>query len=295
MQRSAARARARQSSAVIQMSALAVLGIWFVYQFFYAYQEATVATVVAWRARAGGFVFGLLAIYLLGGRPHRPQPAWEPSLEGFDASSATRARRSALNETFASSVSVSDQSRPESVEGEASTAASAAAALRFTSAIASSSNVATSSSDAPMLAIDSRKPLQCCANWSAIGPPHRTSLGRSRALVIATTDTSAPRRRLSSSEALRSRRLCSSCGCGAWCASISGSSAASASDSCISAISTASNSRSSGVDKGPCPVAAARTTPNEDSMFLSRDEIRSWNSWSSRSERTSSSDWRANS
>ncbi|MDQ3916632.1 MAG: rhomboid family intramembrane serine protease [Actinomycetota bacterium] len=63
---------------IIQMSAWAVLGVWFVYQFVYAYQEATVATGVAWMAHVGGFVFGLAAIYLLGGRPHRPPAAWEP-------------------------------------------------------------------------------------------------------------------------------------------------------------------------------------------------------------------------
>jgi membrane associated rhomboid family serine protease len=63
---------------VIQMSALAVLGIWFVYQFLYAYQEATVATGVAWMAHVGGFVFGLVAIYLMGGRPHRPPAVWQP-------------------------------------------------------------------------------------------------------------------------------------------------------------------------------------------------------------------------
>ncbi|HYO61351.1 MAG TPA: rhomboid family intramembrane serine protease [Actinomycetota bacterium] len=63
---------------VIQLSAIVVLGIWFAYQFLYAYQEATVATGVAWMAHVGGFVFGLVGIFLLGGRPHRAQPAWEP-------------------------------------------------------------------------------------------------------------------------------------------------------------------------------------------------------------------------
>jgi membrane associated rhomboid family serine protease len=63
---------------VIQMSAWAVLGVWFLYQFVYAYQEATIATGVAWMAHVGGFVFGLVAIYLLGGRPHQLQPQWEP-------------------------------------------------------------------------------------------------------------------------------------------------------------------------------------------------------------------------
>ena len=63
---------------VIQMSAWAVLGVWFVYQFLYAYQEATVATGVAWMAHVGGFVFGLVAIFLLGGRPQRSRSQWEP-------------------------------------------------------------------------------------------------------------------------------------------------------------------------------------------------------------------------
>ena len=67
---------------VMQVSALAVLGIWFAYQFVYAYQEATVATGVAWMAHVGGFVFGLVAIFLLGGRPHRLEPAWEPRWGG---------------------------------------------------------------------------------------------------------------------------------------------------------------------------------------------------------------------
>jgi membrane associated rhomboid family serine protease len=64
---------------VIQMSAFAVLGLWFVYQFLIGAQEAAGATQVAWLAHVGGFVFGVVAIYLLGGRPHRPSPAlWRP-------------------------------------------------------------------------------------------------------------------------------------------------------------------------------------------------------------------------
>ncbi len=68
---------------VVQLSALTVLGIWFLYQFLYAYQEASVATGVAWMAHVGGFVFGLVAIFVLGGRPHRPAPAWEPRWGGY--------------------------------------------------------------------------------------------------------------------------------------------------------------------------------------------------------------------
>ncbi|MDQ5816645.1 MAG: rhomboid family intramembrane serine protease [Actinomycetota bacterium] len=61
-----------------QMSAWAVLGLWFVYQFIIGAQAATEATSVAWMAHVGGFVFGVAAIYLLGGRPHRPAPLWRP-------------------------------------------------------------------------------------------------------------------------------------------------------------------------------------------------------------------------
>ena len=52
---------------VVQLSAYVVLGIWFVFQFF-----TGEASNVAWMAHVGGFVFGVLAILLLGGRPHRP-------------------------------------------------------------------------------------------------------------------------------------------------------------------------------------------------------------------------------
>ena len=63
---------------VIQMSAVTVLGIWLVMQFLIGSQELSGATEVAWMAHVGGFVFGLVAILLLGGRPHRPRSAWEP-------------------------------------------------------------------------------------------------------------------------------------------------------------------------------------------------------------------------
>ena len=65
---------------VIQMSAFAVLGLWFVYQFLIAAQEAVRATGVAWMAHVGGFVFGLVAIFLLGGRPHRAARIWPEEL-----------------------------------------------------------------------------------------------------------------------------------------------------------------------------------------------------------------------
>jgi membrane associated rhomboid family serine protease len=64
---------------VIQMSAIAVLGLWFLYQFLIGLQEATGANQVAWMAHVGGFVFGVCAILLLGGRPQRRGPAiWHP-------------------------------------------------------------------------------------------------------------------------------------------------------------------------------------------------------------------------
>ncbi|HEY7875687.1 MAG TPA: rhomboid family intramembrane serine protease, partial [Actinomycetota bacterium] len=51
---------------VVQMSALVVLGIWFVLQFF-----TSEGSNVAWVAHVGGFVFGALGILVLGGRPQR--------------------------------------------------------------------------------------------------------------------------------------------------------------------------------------------------------------------------------
>lgn len=58
---------------VVQMSALIVLGIWFVLQFFTGEGSG-----VAWVAHVGGFVFGALGILVLGGRPQRPAPSWSP-------------------------------------------------------------------------------------------------------------------------------------------------------------------------------------------------------------------------
>lgn len=65
---------------VIQMSAITVLALWFAYQFFIGLQEASGATAVAWMAHVGGFVYGVVIIYLLGGRPQRPQTVWRPEL-----------------------------------------------------------------------------------------------------------------------------------------------------------------------------------------------------------------------
>lgn len=61
---------------VIQMSALAVLGVWFVYQFLIGLQELAGPSGVAWMAHVGGFVFGFVGIILLGGRPHPRDHAW---------------------------------------------------------------------------------------------------------------------------------------------------------------------------------------------------------------------------
>lgn len=66
---------------VVQMSAIVVLGIWFVYQFFIGAPD--IAEIggqggVAWMAHVGGFVFGAVGIFVLGGRPHGrpPDPRW---------------------------------------------------------------------------------------------------------------------------------------------------------------------------------------------------------------------------
>lgn len=62
---------------VVQMSAVAVLGLWFLYQFFIGAQEFSGATEVAWMAHVGGFVFGAIGIFILGGRPHQPRSRWD--------------------------------------------------------------------------------------------------------------------------------------------------------------------------------------------------------------------------
>jgi membrane associated rhomboid family serine protease len=63
---------------VVQLSAMTVLGLWFLYQFLIGLQEATAGgQAVAWLAHVGGFVFGVVGIYLLGGRPQ--QPRWQPN------------------------------------------------------------------------------------------------------------------------------------------------------------------------------------------------------------------------
>lgn len=58
---------------MVQLSAYIVLGLWFVFQFF-----TGADTGVAWMAHVGGFIFGVIAIYLLGGRPQPAltRPGW---------------------------------------------------------------------------------------------------------------------------------------------------------------------------------------------------------------------------
>lgn len=52
---------------VVRLSAWVVLGVWFVFQFFTGESSG-----VAWMAHVGGFVFGVVAIFLFGGRPQPP-------------------------------------------------------------------------------------------------------------------------------------------------------------------------------------------------------------------------------
>ncbi|HWL64832.1 MAG TPA: rhomboid family intramembrane serine protease [Actinomycetota bacterium] len=63
---------------VIQLSAFAVLGLWFLYQFLIGSQEFSGATEVAWMAHVGGFVYGVVVMFFLGGRPHKPPEVWRP-------------------------------------------------------------------------------------------------------------------------------------------------------------------------------------------------------------------------
>jgi membrane associated rhomboid family serine protease len=64
---------------VVQLSAWLVLGLWFLYQFLIGAQELTGTTGIAWLAHVGGFVFGLVGIFILGGRPHERTPTWRSS------------------------------------------------------------------------------------------------------------------------------------------------------------------------------------------------------------------------
>ena len=64
---------------VVKLSAWIVLGIWFVFQFFTSPAEG-----IAWMAHVGGFLFGVVAIFLLGGRPHRPHALHYEPVPRFD-------------------------------------------------------------------------------------------------------------------------------------------------------------------------------------------------------------------
>jgi membrane associated rhomboid family serine protease len=69
---------------IVNMSAFAVLALWFAYQFLIGLPEiasrigigAPGSTEVAWMAHVGGFLFGLIAMYLLGGRPQPERVRW---------------------------------------------------------------------------------------------------------------------------------------------------------------------------------------------------------------------------
>ncbi len=62
----------------VEVPALLVLGMWLVYQFVIGAQELAGVTGVAWMAHVGGFAFGALMIFILGGRPQQLRPAWPP-------------------------------------------------------------------------------------------------------------------------------------------------------------------------------------------------------------------------
>jgi membrane associated rhomboid family serine protease len=69
---------------IVTLSAMTVLVIWFAYQFLIGLPEISArigvgapgSTEVAWMAHVGGFVFGFVVMYLLGGRPQRQQLMW---------------------------------------------------------------------------------------------------------------------------------------------------------------------------------------------------------------------------
>ncbi len=63
---------------VVQLSAFAVLGLFFLYQFLIAYQELAGPSGVAWMAHVGGFVYGAILVFAFGGRPHDPRLVWRP-------------------------------------------------------------------------------------------------------------------------------------------------------------------------------------------------------------------------
>ncbi len=56
---------------VLRLSAFVVLGLWLLFQIFVSQPG------VAWQAHVGGFVFGAIAIFLLGGRPQKAATPWQ--------------------------------------------------------------------------------------------------------------------------------------------------------------------------------------------------------------------------
>ncbi|HEX2052480.1 MAG TPA: rhomboid family intramembrane serine protease [Actinomycetota bacterium] len=59
----------------VRLPAMAVLGFWFISQFFIGGGQQVGEGGVAWVAHVGGFVAGMILIYLLGGGRHKPTPA----------------------------------------------------------------------------------------------------------------------------------------------------------------------------------------------------------------------------
>jgi len=63
---------------VVQLSAWVVLGLWLVFQFFTSPESG-----VAWMAHVGGFVFGAIVVFAIGGRPHSHRPAYYERIPRF--------------------------------------------------------------------------------------------------------------------------------------------------------------------------------------------------------------------
>ncbi|HYN99962.1 MAG TPA: rhomboid family intramembrane serine protease [Actinomycetota bacterium] len=59
----------------VRLPALTVLGLWFVSQFFIGGGQQVGEGGVAWVAHVGGFLAGMVLIYMLGGGRQRPTPA----------------------------------------------------------------------------------------------------------------------------------------------------------------------------------------------------------------------------
>jgi len=59
----------------VRLPAITVLGLWFVSQFFIGGGQQVGEGGVAWVAHVGGFLAGMVLIYMLGGGRQRPTPA----------------------------------------------------------------------------------------------------------------------------------------------------------------------------------------------------------------------------